>query len=75
MAAITGTPGNDTITPESVSTGVAGGIPSDAPETINSLAGNDFTDGGGGGDDAIGGRTGFNVSSVDWATLPDRRAY
>lgn len=60
MAAITGTPGNDTITPESVSTGVTGGIPSDAPDTVNSLAGNDFTDGGG-GDDAIDGRTGFNV--------------
>ena len=50
MATIKGTSGNDTITPESVSPGVTGGIPSDAADTIYGYAGNDTIDGGGGND-------------------------
>ena len=55
MATITGTLGNDIITPNEVSAGVTGGIPSDEPDTINGLSGNDLIDGGGGNDTLNGG--------------------
>ena len=52
---ITGTAGDDTITPGFVSAGVTGGPPSDAVDIINALGGNDTVDGGGGDDDIDGG--------------------
>lgn len=55
MATITGTSGNDIITPSQVSAGVIGGIPSDEPDTTNGQAGNDLIDGGGGNDTLNGG--------------------
>jgi Ca2+-binding RTX toxin-like protein len=54
MATIIGTSGNDTITPAGVSAGVTGGIPSDADDSINGLAGNDLLDGSGGNDKLSG---------------------
>ena len=47
---ITGTPGDDTITPEGNSDGVDGAPPSDGPDIINALGGNDTIEGGGGAD-------------------------
>jgi Ca2+-binding RTX toxin-like protein len=55
MANITGTLGNDTITPLGVSPGVTGGTPSNAADSILGLAGNDTIDGGGGDDTIDGG--------------------
>ncbi len=52
MATISGTSGNDTITPEGGSHGVTGGTPSDDADIITGSGGNDLIDGGGGvGDD------------------------
>ncbi len=55
MATINGTSGNDTITPSFVSPGVTGGTPSNDPDTIYGLAGNDNLDGGAGNDYLEGG--------------------
>ncbi len=55
MATITGTLGNDTITPIIVTTGVTGGIPSNDSDTIYGLGGDDIIDGGGGDDTIDGG--------------------
>ena len=52
---ITGTEGDDSITPTGVSDGVTGGMPSAADDTISALAGNDTVDGGGGDDTIDGG--------------------
>ena len=60
MATITGTSGNDTITPGGVSAGVTGGVPSDSPDSIYGLDGNDIIDGGG-GNDTINAGDGNNV--------------
>lgn len=55
MATIIGTAGNDIITPASVSSGVTGGLPSAANDSINGGAGVDTIDGGGGVDTIDGG--------------------
>lgn len=48
MATITGTSGNDSITPSGVSAGVTGGTPSALDDAIYGTAGSDTIDGGGG---------------------------
>jgi Ca2+-binding RTX toxin-like protein len=52
---ITGTAGNDTITPAGVSAGVTGGFPGEGADTILGEDGNDSLDGGGGDDRLVGG--------------------
>jgi len=54
-AVITGTENDDTITPEEVTGGVTGGIPSAADDTIDGGGGSDTIDGGGGNDTIDGG--------------------
>lgn len=61
MATITGTSGNDTITPTLVTPGVTGGTPSNAADTINGGAGNDLL-AGGGGNDTLDGGTGTDTA-------------
>lgn len=71
MANITGTLGNDTITPGGVSTGVTGGVPSNAADSILGLDGDD-TIASGGGDDTVDGGAGndtiFGQSGNDFLT-------
>jgi serralysin len=55
MATITGTSGNDTITPTTVSAGVTGGPVTSGDDLINGGAGNDTIDGGSGNDTLRGG--------------------
>lgn len=55
MADIFGTPLDDSILPSGVSSGVTGGLPSDAADTIDGGDGNDTIDGGGGNDFIFGG--------------------
>ena len=55
MATITGTNGNDTVTPFSASAGVTGGTATSGADTILGLEGNDLLDGGGGDDSISGG--------------------
>jgi Ca2+-binding RTX toxin-like protein len=50
MATISGTSGNDTITPATVTGGVVGGTPSDLADSITAFGGADVVDGGGGND-------------------------
>lgn len=60
MATIIGTSNNDTITPSGVSSGVTGGLPSNANDTINSGLGYDTVDGG----------TGNDLLVVDYSSNP-----
>ena len=74
MASITGTPGNDLITPAGVSAGVTGGPPGPGNDTINGGAGNDTIDGGGGIDRIDSGGLGndrwvLNVPALNGLTL------
>lgn len=55
MATIIGTGGNDLITPGSVSSGVTGGLPSSAADSITGGGGSDTINGGGGADTINGG--------------------
>ncbi|MBY0329162.1 MAG: hypothetical protein K2X49_00655 [Acetobacteraceae bacterium] len=55
MANITGTAGNDTITPGGVSAGVAGGTPGAGADSIQGLDGNDTLEGGAGANTLRGG--------------------
>jgi Ca2+-binding RTX toxin-like protein len=50
MPTIVGTSGNDVITPDDVTSGITGGIPSDLIDSISGGAGDDSIDGGGGND-------------------------
>ncbi|MCP9834022.1 MULTISPECIES: hypothetical protein [unclassified Cyanobium] len=50
MATITGTINADVITPDDITNGIVGGIPSDLADSISGAAGNDLIDGGGGND-------------------------
>ena len=50
MAIITGTVNADVITPDDITNGIVGGIPSDLDDLISGAAGNDLIDGGGGND-------------------------
>lgn len=55
MATITGTAGNDIITPAAVSAGVSGGIPSDVADSLSGGGGNDTLNGGAAVDTILGG--------------------
>ncbi|MCT0198423.1 hypothetical protein KQ313_01810 [Synechococcus sp. CS-1325] len=50
MAFINGTVNADVITPDDITNGIVGGIPSDLADLISGAAGNDLIDGGGGND-------------------------
>ena len=50
MAIINGTVNADVITPDDITNGIVGGIPSDLDDLISGAAGNDLIDGGGGND-------------------------
>ena len=50
MATILGTNGNDVITPDGLTNGISGGIPSDLADPISGGNGDDLIDGGGADD-------------------------
>jgi Ca2+-binding RTX toxin-like protein len=60
MATISGSQGNDTITPATVTGGVTGGPPTDAADSILGFNGADSIDAGGGNDTLRGG-AGFDI--------------
>lgn len=55
MAIISGTTQDDIITPTEITSGVRGGYPSDAADTVTASSGNDIVDAGGGNDSVNGG--------------------
>ena len=55
MAVISGTAGNDTITPSGASTGTTGGIPGAGADFISGLDGDDLLSGGAGANTVLGG--------------------